>query len=113
MASLIPVTTEATTFYFEATDRAPVPGRTAIVEAGAEDTAERAVETAEALTESIRGFCTRVVGSFDELAEAAKPARASIEFGLSVSAEGNVYVVKGSAEANIKITAEWEFAKAP
>jgi len=111
MASLIQVTTEETTFYFEAADSAPVPGRSsAIVEASAEDVAERAVETADALTDSIRGFCARLVGSFDQLAQAARPARATVEFGLSVSAEGNVYVVKGSGEANIKITAEWEFS---
>lgn len=109
MASLVPMDVGGLTVYVEAAERAPLPGRTEIVEAGAEDVAERAMETASALTESIRGLCGRIVGSLREVSGATRPDRATVEFGLNVSAEGNVYVVKGSAQASITITAEWEF----
>ena len=34
---------------------------------------------------------------------------AAIEFGIKVSAEGNVYVAKTSGEANITVKLNWEF----
>jgi hypothetical protein len=48
------------------------------------------------------------VGSLQELATAARPTKATIEFGLNISLEGNVYLVKSTGQASIKITAEWQ-----
>jgi hypothetical protein len=35
--------------------------------------------------------------------------KANTEFGLQFNGEGNVYVAKVGAQANFKITFEWEF----
>ena len=43
------------------------------------------------------------------MARERRPSKATVEFGVSVSVEGNVYVVKGTGEATIKVTAEWNF----
>ena len=33
-----------------------------------------------------------------------------VELGVAVTGEGNVFVVKGSAEANLKVTLTWNFS---
>jgi Trypsin-co-occurring domain 1 len=112
MAQLVPMTFEdGTTLYVEAVDSLPRPGASAIQEAGAGDVAARAVETARELGDSIKAFSSRVVGSLNELGVAARPTRATIEFGVNVSVEGNVYVVKGAGEASIRVVAEWELGR--
>lgn len=95
--------------YVEKGDAAFAPAVVAgIQEAGLAEAAEKAIDTAAQLSSSIKGFCAQMVASLQELEEKARPDRAAIEFGLSVSVEGNVYVVKTSGEATIKITAEWD-----
>jgi hypothetical protein len=112
MADLVPITFEdGTTIYVEAAERAPLPGQSAIREATARDVAKKAVDTAQELGNSIKGFSARVVGSLNELGDVARPTKATIEFGVNVSVEGNVYVVKGGGEASIKVTAEWELPR--
>ena len=39
----------------------------------------------------------------------APPTKASAEFGLQVTADGNVYVVKSSVQASIKVSVQWQF----
>jgi Trypsin-co-occurring domain 1 len=109
---LVPITFETgLTVYVEASAPATLQGGTAIREAAAEDAAVRALDTGQQLVTSIRAFCERVIDSLHELHESALPAKATVEFGLDISVEGNVYVVKGTGAATIKITAEWEFVR--
>ena len=109
MADLVPVTFEdGTTVYVEPTKSAVRPGQGGIQEAGV-GAAERALDTAQQLSNSIKAFCSRVALSFHELKAAARPDKVTIEFGINVSAEGNVYIVKGTGEASIKLTTEWQF----
>jgi hypothetical protein len=54
--------------------------------------------------------CRVLLGAFEQLkTHGTPPAKATAEFGLKFTAEGNVYVVKTSAEASFKITVEWQF----
>lgn len=106
MATLIPVRlSDQTTIYIEGSESAPAPGKTTIQEASALDAAEKALDTGQQLSESVKSFCAVIVKSMSELA--AKPSKVSLEFGLNISLEGNVYVVKTTGEASIRITAEW------
>ena len=111
MATLVPVRFDkGTTIYVESAESAIVPGRpTPIEEAGVEDVAQKALVVAQELTGSIKDFCEHAIISFRELNDDTRPTRATIAFGLNVSAEGNVYVVKGIGAASINITAEWEW----
>jgi hypothetical protein len=111
MAMIVPVNAQGLTVYVEAADRAPLPGQSDILEAGTEEVAERAVATATALTDAVKGLCGEVVDGFMSLGTAVRPDKATVEFGLTVSAEGNVFVVKGSGQASVVITAEWELGK--
>jgi hypothetical protein len=100
---------EHTTILVEAGEPTLVATGSGIEEAAsAGDAAERAIDTAQDLAGSIRTFCERIVRGFQEIEASGRPDRASVEFGLDVSIEGNVYVVKGSGTASVRVTAEWE-----
>ena len=63
---------------------------------------------------TIRG-CTRdLLDTFDDLAtdkrDGGSFTSAEIEIGIKITAEGNVYVAKGTAEANLTVTLTWDFA---
>lgn len=61
------------------------------------------------LLNRVKPFCESIINNFQDLS--IKPDTASAEFGLSVSAEGNIFVVKASGEATIKITLNWNNLK--
>ena len=113
MAQLVPLTfDDGLTVYVEASESAVVPGQSAIQEAAAKDAASKAVDAAKELSESIQAFCGRVITGFQSLAEGGRPNKATVQFGVNVSVEGNVYVVKGGGEASITVSAEWDFGNA-
>lgn len=62
----------------------------------------------EKISDTIRAYCTSLVRTFKEFQTENAPNRIKAEFGLKLSGEGNVYVVKSAAEGSLKITAEWE-----
>ncbi|HEY7081537.1 MAG TPA: CU044_2847 family protein [Nitrososphaeraceae archaeon] len=53
----------------------------------------------------IKPFCESIIGNFEGLTK--KPNSASAEFGLKVSAEGNLFIVKATGEATLKVTLNW------
>lgn len=53
----------------------------------------------------IKPFCESIISNFEELTK--KPDSASAEFGLKVSAEGNLFIVKAAGEATLKVTLTW------
>jgi NTP-dependent ternary system trypsin peptidase co-occuring protein len=61
------------------------------------------------LLERVKPFCESILNNFQSLSH--KPSSASAEFGLNVTAEGNVFVVKASGQATLKITLNWNNLK--
>jgi hypothetical protein len=61
------------------------------------------------ILEKIKPFSEAIIHNFQQLD--TKPDSASAEFGLSITAEGNIFVVKASGEASIKITLNWNNLK--
>ena len=61
------------------------------------------------MLEKLHPLCESIVTTFEGLAK--KPESGSAEFGLSFAAEGNLFVVKASGEATIKITLNWRLVK--
>lgn len=57
------------------------------------------------MLERLQPFCESIIKNFESLSK--KPDSASAEFGLNVAGEGNLYVVKASGEATIKVTLNW------
>ena len=61
------------------------------------------------LLERVKPFCESIINNFQSLSH--KPSSASAEFGLNVTAEGNVFVVKASGQATLKMTLNWNNLK--
>jgi len=61
------------------------------------------------LLERVKPFCESIINNFQSLSN--KPTSASAEFGLNVTVEGNVFVVKASGQATLKITLNWNDLK--
>lgn len=58
------------------------------------------------MLERLKPFCESIINNFQSLSKS--PNSASAEFGVSIAGEGNLFVVKASGEATIKITLNWE-----
>ena len=80
----------------------PAPQRTS-----AEEQAEKAMEVGERLTATIRAYCEMLVETFQGLQAERRPNKVTAAFGIKLSGEGNVYIVKSGAEASLTINAEW------
>ena len=73
---------------------------------------------AEVISTTIVDIASFMIDAFDSIAvvsnERAKnkhsivlPTDATLEFGISFTASGNIYIVKASGEANLKIIVNW------
>jgi hypothetical protein len=102
MPNLVRVTIGDTNVWMEAEEEAGgAPERVSVA-----DTLAHAVATAERITETIRAYSTLVVKAFREGTQDA-PSKITAEFGIKLGGEGNVYIVKTTGEASVKVTAEW------
>ena|SRR5215216_687075 len=59
----------------------------------------------EEMLKKINPFCEAIISTFQTLS--VKPNNASAEFGLKVSMEGNLFIVKAAGEATVKVTLNW------
>lgn len=66
---------------------------------------EKIVKKAMNLVDVIRPLTESIQESVDRLEN--KPDSATIEFGLSITAEGNFFVVKAAGEGSLNITFRW------
>jgi hypothetical protein len=90
----------------------------ALQEIAIQDKVEDVVKTTGAslsmVATTVRQCATDLLAAFDDLATGQRVggsfAQAVIELGVSVTGEGNVVVVRGSAEANLKVTLTWDFS---
>ena len=61
------------------------------------------------LLHRIKPFCESIICTFKDLS--TEPNSASAEFGLNITAEGNIFIVKASGQATLKITLNWNNLK--
>lgn len=70
--------------------------------------------TFQSVASTVRGCVTDLRSGFDDLTTDKRYggtlSGAEVELGITVSAEGNVFVAKGTAEANLKIKLTWDFS---
>lgn len=70
--------------------------------------------SAVAVADTLQRCASTLVDTFEGLASrrgaGGSLSEAVVELGVSVTGEGNVIVVKGSAEANLKVTLTWQFS---
>jgi hypothetical protein len=69
---------------------------------------KRAVVAGEQVATTIRGYSALLVRAFQETTQDVALAKVTAEFGIKVTGEGNVCVVKSAADASVKVTAEWQ-----
>jgi hypothetical protein len=75
-----------------------------------DDAFERIEGSFKSIAKTIKKCSTDLADTFNEQCSISKSMKsAEIEFGVKVSAEGNVYVAKTSGEANITVKLNWEF----
>ena len=114
MPKLIPMHyDEENTIWIEATEDVEMEGEEAalpIREISVGEEIDKAVKAFQGVSGTIKGYCATVMQTFQDMGESIRPDKAIIEFGIQLSAEGNAFVVKGSAQANLKVTAEWKFS---
>jgi len=60
----------------------------------------------------VRG-CRPLSQAFQELSQECPAKSAAVEFGISFSAEGSIYLVKSSGAATLKVTVTWDFSANP
>ena|SRR5215211_322062 len=80
------------------TDDVKLPSR--VAKAGG-----RVDKNIDKMLEKVQPFCESIIRNFENLT--LRPTTASAEFGLNFTFEGNVFVVKASAEATVKVTLNW------
>jgi len=89
-----------TSFFIESSD---------VKESGVQQASGHMEKQFDKILQNIRPFSEAIIHNFQQLD--TKPDTASAEFGLSVTAEGNIFVVKASGEASVKITLNWNNLK--
>jgi len=75
--------------------------------ANIDDKINAAAETLQSKFEVIRGIAVDLANSLKSAANPIKEAQ--LEFGLSLSGKGNLYVVETTVEATFKVTLKLEF----
>jgi Trypsin-co-occurring domain 1 len=91
---------DGTSFFIESSD---------VKKSGVQQASGHMDKQFDKILEKIRPFSEAIIRNFQRLD--TKPDTASAEFGLSVTAEGSIFVVKASGEASVKITLNWNNLK--
>ncbi|RKS08459.1 hypothetical protein DFP74_4157 [Nocardiopsis sp. Huas11] len=67
--------------------------------------AKKAAEAVDQVQEVVHGMASKFSGTVRELAQqATRPESVSVEFGVTIAAEGSLIVFSGSAESSVTVT---------
>jgi len=70
----------------------------------ASDAAKKVDETIDKIHPILVRTCRPIIAAWTELSQEMDIDHAQVELGLSFETEGNVYVVRGTASANVVVT---------
>jgi hypothetical protein len=75
-----------------------------------DDIGERTKKFQQTLESTVNGYAAMMLGTIKQgLKDSLTPNKVTLEFGLQLGGEAGVpFVTKGTAEANVKVTIEWE-----
>jgi hypothetical protein len=112
MSVVVKVTSSEGSLLFE-TD----PTEADLAQIGLSDRAKDIVKgtavTAESVVSTVRLYTHQLMATIDDFASEKQDhgslASATIELGIKITAEGNIIVAKGTAEANLTIGLTWDF----
>ncbi|WP_414581084.1 CU044_2847 family protein [Scytonema sp. PCC 10023] len=79
-----------------------------------DDIKERTERLTKMTVSTVRSYSKLVLDSVKEgITHTTAPTKVTLEFGLQAGGETGVpFVTKGTAQANVKVTIEWDFSKA-
>ena len=60
------------------------------------------------MIETIKSYTKIAYNTLKEIEDIKGPNKISLEFGIKVGVNGTVYIAKGTGEANIKISINWD-----
>ncbi len=80
----------------------------------AKDIAERTKKFKETMVNTVRSYSETMLNAMQEgMTGLLSPDKLTLEFGLQLGGEAGVpFVTKGTAQANVKVTIEWNLNKA-
>ena len=111
MSRLIKMECDGTEILVEVEDNFEFEDTHGLQKLGGKEALKKAVSSFEKVSETIQAYSRSLVNTFKKLEKNAAPHKVTAEFGVKVNGEGNVFVVKSSAEASLKIVAEWNLKK--
>ncbi len=78
-----------------------------------DNVAERTEKFKETMVNTLQGYSAMVLNTVqDGMKNISRPDSVKLEFGLQVGGEtGIVFITKGTAQANVKVTLEWSLGK--
>jgi Trypsin-co-occurring domain 1 len=80
----------------------------------AKDIVKDSAATSESVVSTIRLYTQQLLAAIDDLAmekrDGGSLSSARLELGIKITAEGNIIVAKGTAEANLSIALTWDFS---
>lgn len=80
-----------------------------------DDIQERTEKLKKTMASTVRGYSKMVLDSVKEgVTDSLTPSKVKLEFGLQAGGETGVpFVTKGTEQANVKVTIEWDLSKPP
>ncbi|MEU0238660.1 CU044_2847 family protein [Nocardiopsis sp. NPDC006198] len=99
---LVPITIDGVDVYVAVQQ---LPGAEPMTSGVTEAVANKAAEAVDHVQDVVRGMAAKFSGTVRELAQqATRPESVSVEFGVTIAAEGSLVVFSGSAEASVTVT---------
>ena len=63
------------------------------------------------ISSTVKGYSQTILSSIKDASEDMKPSRVTLEFGLQLGGETGIpLVTKGTAQANVAVTIEWDLS---
>lgn len=63
------------------------------------------------ISSTVQGYSQTILSSIKDASEELKPSRVTLEFGLQLGGETGIpLVTKGTAQANVAVTIEWDLS---
>ncbi|HEY9675848.1 MAG TPA: CU044_2847 family protein [Waterburya sp.] len=78
-----------------------------------DDINERTERFKSTMVTTVKGYSKIILDTVQKsMADLRSPSKVTMEFGLQAGGETGVpFVTKGTAQANVKVTIEWDFSK--
>ncbi len=80
--------------------------------ASVSNTEERTRHLVNNMTSTVKGYSQMVLDAIKEGMSQFTPDKVTLEFGIQMGGEAGIpFVTKGTAQANVKVTAEWKLSE--